>query len=213
MKLAILATSAVDVISSKYVANEVFIPVKLNNQFRLRDMFSQRRILLSEAIPQANPTWRVILAANREKGWIRYLEGDKIQYMQIMEVNKLPAERLRVVVKGKDAQQSPVVKRYDVIIGKEFSDVFKEVKQLGFGDIVKLVRQGVVTDGGRPIKDLAGLKKIADKAGLKLIEEKEDEDVFHDRLPIEQVEAQLFRPIESISTKRYRGRQSRWTRK
>lgn len=150
----------------------------------------------------------LILKAKHDFSWIEYVDAEgNTKFMQVHDVRSARDAHGRWAVYGVDQDGSPVHELYDLRHGYEHSGAFSGIRELGFGEIVKLAQQGVIKgEGGKPITTLSGLMQVADEPLRKLIAKKAKEAAVGGP-SLEDIEKQIFaEPTASSAQKRRTGK-------
>jgi len=119
----------------------------------------------------------ILVKAKHDSSWIEYADDEgNLKYMQVHDVRSARDSFGRWVVYGVDQDGKPAQELYDLRHDSEHSHTFNGVRELEFGEIVKLAKRGVIKSvDGQPIQSLADLMKIADEPLRKLILKKAKE--------------------------------------
>lgn len=119
----------------------------------------------------------ILVKAKNDSSWIEYSDDEgNLKYMQVHDVRSARDSYGRWVVYGVDQEGKPVQELYDLRHSFEHSHTFDGVRELMFGEVVKLAKRGVIKGAnGKPIESLADLMKIADEPLRRLIMKKAKE--------------------------------------
>jgi hypothetical protein len=150
----------------------------------------------------------ILIKAKHDLSWVEYVDAEgNSKYMQIHDVRSARDAFGRWAIYGVDQNGEPVHELYDLRHGYEHSGSFSGVRELMYGEIVKLVQQGVIRgEDGKPIKTLSGLMQVADEPLRKLIMKKAKEAKAGGP-SLEDIEKQMFaEPTASSAQKRRTGK-------
>lgn len=180
----------------------------LKDSLRLADVMGySKHLLMLESITEAalgsttpGPT---LIKAKNDKSWIQYFDAQKKpRYMQVHDVLSVRDAFHRWAVYGVDEAQIPVRIAYDLRPGREFSDTFNGVRELQFGEVIQLVRAGVIKgEGGAPISTIKGLMDIADEQWRSLLMQKSREAAASG-ISLSAIEQQIFAEPGASSAQR-----------
>lgn len=150
----------------------------------------------------------LLIKAKHDLSWIEYVDAEgNTKFMQVHDVRSARDAHGRWAIYGVDQDGAPVHELYDLRHGYEHSGSFSGIRELAFGEIVKLAQQGVIKgEGGKPINSLSGLMQIADEPLRKLLMKKAKEAKAGGP-SLEDIEKQIFaEPTASSAQKRRTGK-------
>lgn len=144
-----------------------------------------------------------LIKSKHDKSWIMYIDSNmKPRYMQVHDVRSDREEYHRWAVYGVDEKQMPMRLLYDLRPGREFSKTFEGIRELSFGEVIQLVKSGVIKgEGGTPISTLDGLMRIADESWHNLLLQKSREAAANG-ISLAQIEKQIFAEPTASSAQR-----------
>lgn len=180
---------------------------KMRVRQELMGLESVSNLPVTEELGGIRPA-HLLIKAKHDFSWIEYTDAEgNTKFMQVHDVRSARDAHGRWAVYGVDQDGQPVHELYDLRHGYEHSGAFSGIRELAYGEIVKLVQQGVIKgQGGKPIKTLAGLMQIADEALRKLIMKKMKEAKLGGP-SLEAIEKQMFaEPAASSAQKRRTGK-------
>lgn len=193
--------------SSKDPVEEVFQPTMKHN-FHLADIIGNSNdFILSEALMEAElgavKAGPILIKAKHDKNWVSYIDkNSKQRYMQVHDVRQDRDAFHRWAIYGVDENQMPMRLSYDLRPGREHSDNFGDVRELQFGEVIQLARNGVIKgEGGTPISTLDGLMQIADEPWRKLLLQK-SRDAAMNGISLADIEKQIFAEPRASSAQR-----------
>lgn len=146
----------------------------------------------------------LLVKAKHDSSWIEYVDAEgNTKFMQVHDVRSARDAYGRWAVYGIDQNGDAVHELYDLRHGFEHSGTFSGIRELQFGEIVKLAQQGVIRGkDGKEIQTLGGLMQIADEPLRKMIIKKAKEAKAGGP-PLADIEKQLFaEPTASSAQKR-----------
>ena len=164
-------------------------------------------VLVAEELGGMRPAHLLIKAKN-DSSWIEYVDSEgNTKFMQVHDVRSARDAFGRWAVYGVDQKGDPVHELYDLRHGYEHSGTFSGIRELMYGEIVKLAQQGVIRgEDGKEIKTLSGLMQIADEP-LRMIIAKKMKEARAGGPSLEDIEKQLFaEPTASSAQKRRTGK-------
>lgn len=186
--------------------DEVF-QTTMKDSFKLADMMGySKHFLMLEAIMEAElgstRPGPVLIKAKHDKNWIAYFDKANPRYMQVHDV-RLDRDALhRWAIYGVNEKQMPIRTLYDLRPGREYSDTFEGIRELAFGEVIPLVKAGVIKgEGGAPITSLDGLMRIADEPWRNLFTQKTRE-IAANGISLAQIEKQIFAEPSASSAQR-----------
>lgn len=149
----------------------------------------------------------LLVKAKHDSSWIEYVDDEgNTKFMQVHDVRSARDAYGRWAVYGVDQNGDPVHELYDLRHGFEHSGTFSGIRELQFGEIVKLAQQGVIRGkDGKEIQTLSGLMQIADEP-LRVMIMKKAKEAKAGGPPLADIEKQLFaEPTASSAQKRRAG--------
>lgn len=150
----------------------------------------------------------LLVKAKNDASWIEYVDNEgNTKFMQVHDVRSARDAFGRWAVYGIDQKGEPVHELYDLRHGYEHSGTFSGIRELQFGEIVKLAQQGVIRgEGGKQIQTLAELMQIADEP-LRAMINKKMREARAGGPSLAAIEKQLFAgPAKSSAQKRRTGK-------
>lgn len=180
---------------------------KLRAQQELMGLESVSNAPVTEELGGIRPA-HLLIKAKHDSSWIEYVDDEgNTKFMQVHDVRSARDTYGRWAVYGVDQNGDPVHELYDLRHGFEHSGTFSGIRELLFGEIVKLAQQGVIRGkDGKEITTLSGLMQIADEPLRKMIMKKAKEAKAGGP-PLAAIEKQLFaEPAASSAQKRRAGK-------
>lgn len=163
--------------------------------------------MVTEQLGGVRPA-HILIKAKHDSSWIEYADAEgNTKYMQVHDVRSARDSYGRWAVYGIDQDGQPVHELYDLRHGFEHSSTFYGVRELMYGEIVKLVKRGVIRGSdGKAINSLSGLMQIADEP-LRLIIQKKAKEAQMGGPSLADIEKQIFaEPTASSAQKRRTGK-------